>query len=224
MTEGTLFIVATPIGHLDDITARALSALRQSDVILCEDTRVTRRLLDRYGIQKDTVAYHQHSPGSVGELVHTLLENGKSLALVTDAGTPGISDPGNELIAYLLSVGVNARIVPIPGPSAVIAALSICGFPAGRFLFLGFPPHKKRRKKFFEEAAGALYTTVFYESSHRIKKALEELAGVVSPKRNICVCRELTKAFETIYRGTMKEIVQMKMPEKGEFVIVVEGK
>lgn len=220
---GILSIVATPIGNLGDITVRAIQTLGEADIIICEDTRVTKKLLDHYQINKPMLSYHQHSEEKKVREIRKLLEEGKRLALVTDAGTPGISDPGNRLIAQLTMNG-ELTVVPVPGPSAAVAALSISGLPTDKFVFLGFPPHKKKRKKFFEEVAAAEYTTVFYESSHRIKKCLEELNQVLESDRQICVCRELTKKFETIYRGSIEEILKMTVPEKGELVVVVSGK
>lgn len=223
---GTLFIVATPIGNLADITLRAIETLKNVDVILCEDTRVTGKLLAHYDIKTTTMSYHHHSGGEKVREIVTLLEDGKNLALVTDAGTPGISDPGNQLIQHVSTLAredVSIRIVPIPGPSAVVAALSVSGFPTDKFLFLGFPPHKNKRQKFFQEVAASAHTTVFYESSHRIKKSLGELTAILQPDQQACVCRELTKKFESIYRGTILEVAHMEIPEKGEFVIVINA-
>lgn len=224
MSQGTLYIVATPIGNLGDITLRALEILKSVDTILCEDTRVTAKLLAHYNIQKPLKSYHQHSEGKILREIEELLDIGKNLALVTDAGTPGISDPGNELISKLrvTSYELQVTIVPVPGPSAVTTALSISGFPTDKFIFMGFPPHKAKRQKFFQEVANAKYTVALYESSHRIKKCLTELANVIYKKRQICVCRELTKKFETVYRGTIDEIQKMEISEKGEFVVVIE--
>lgn len=226
MSEGTLYIIATPIGNLGDITLRALEILKSVDTILCEDTRVTAKLLAHYNIQKPLKSYHQHSEGKILREIEELLDIGKNLALVTDAGTPGISDPGNELISHIAYPASSADghvspITPIPGVSAVTTALSVSGFPTDKFLFLGFPPHKAKRQKFFQEVADAEYTLAFYESSHRIKKCLTELANVIDKKRQICICRELTKKFETIYRGTIDEIQKMEISEKGEFVVVI---
>jgi len=221
MTPGTLSIVATPIGNLLDITERALTTLREVDLILCEDTRVTKNLLTRYGIETPTESYHQHSDQKKLNKIIQNLNEGKHLALVTDAGTPGISDPGNRLIEELRLKIKDCLIVSLPGPSAVVSALSISGFPTDKFLFLGFPPHKKGRQMFFQEVADAKYTVAFYESNHRIKKALQSLSGVLDAKQQICVCRELTKKFETVYRGTIVEILEKDVSEKGEFVIVV---
>lgn len=221
--SGTLFIVATPIGNLADITLRAIEILKIADLILCEDTRMTKRLLDHFSIKTQTKSYHQHSTPRDVAMIRSLLEAGKSLALVTDAGTPGISDPGNLLIAELVKHDSQVVVVPIPGPSAVIAALSISGFPTDKYVFMGFPPHKTKRQKYFDEVAANKYTTVFYESSHRIKKAIDNLAAVLNGDREICICRELTKKFETIYRGRVSEINAMDISEKGEFVIIVRS-
>lgn len=224
MQTGTLYIVATPIGNLADISLRALEVLKSVDIIACEDTRVTKKLLNHYKITTPTISYHQHSSDKkVGEIVN-ILEEGKDIALVTDAGTPGISDPGNKLVEKItMAQWDNGSIVPIPGASAVTTALSISGFPTDKFLFLGFPPHKKRRQQFFQEVADSKYTVVFYESCHRIKKALQSLAEVLGEDRQVCVCRELTKKFESIYRGSINEILEMDISEKGEFVIVVQS-
>jgi len=147
----TLYIVATPIGNLEDLSFRALRILSEVDLILCEDTRVTKKLLDRYQIKTPTLSYHQHSKLKKVDYILELLRKGKNLALVSDAGTPGISDPGNKLISEIMrQLGIQVKIIPVPGPSAVIAAASISGFPTDKFIFLGFPPTKKKRKKFFE--------------------------------------------------------------------------
>lgn len=219
--HGILSIVATPIGNLGDITLRSLETLKSADMLLCEDTRVTGKLLVHFDIKTMMMSYHQHSGEAKMREIADLLEQGKNLALVTDAGTPGISDPGNLLVSYVIGHVSDVVVVPIPGPSAVIAALSVSGFPTDKFIFLGFPPHKNKRKKFFEEVVVAVHTVVFYESSHRIKKCLGELAAILSPDRRVCICRELTKKFESIYRGTIQEIIRMNIPEKGEFVVCV---
>ena len=225
---GTLFIVATPIGNLNDITLRALEALKGADLILCEDTRVTKRLLDHFGVAKPTLSYHQHSGLEKIEMIIGLLREGKTLALVSDAGTPGISDPGNLLIQEIVkALGDKAKIVSIPGPSAAIAALSISGFPTDKFIFLGFPPAKNKRQKYFQELLASVYTAVFYESNFRILKTLSEIDELNPDKtRRAVVCRELTKTFESIYRGTIGEVIEKikKDPLKGEFVVVLAGK
>lgn len=223
-TMGTLYIVATPIGNLSDITSRALDVLSSVDLILCEDTRVTANLLTRYNLKKETKSYHHHSTDAVINEIIELLRDGKTLAYVSDAGTPGISDPGNLLVSKVREALPDCQIIPIPGASAVISTLSISGFPTDKFLFLGFPPHKKGRKSFFEEVANAEYTVTFYESNHRIKKTITELVAVLESTRQVVLCRELTKKFETTYTGTIEQIKDMKISEKGEFVVVVRGK
>lgn len=227
--SGKLFIVATPIGNLGDITLRAIETLKNVDIILCEDTRVTKNLLNHYQINKPLTSYHQHTDEKKVKEIAKLLEEGKNLALVTDAGTPGISDPGNMLIkSVILSVAkdpsMGIEVVPIPGPSAVVSALSISGFPTDKFIFMGFPPHKNKRQKFFKEVAAAEYTVVFYESGHRIKKCLQELKENMDAGRGLVVCRELTKKFETIYRGTINQIIEQMQDERGEFVVVINQK
>ncbi|HLD35030.1 MAG TPA: 16S rRNA (cytidine(1402)-2'-O)-methyltransferase [Patescibacteria group bacterium] len=221
MPTGELFIVATPIGNLADITFRAVETLKSVDLVLCEDTRVTKNLLDRYEIKTPTLSYHQHSDARRVKEIEQLLADGKNIALVTDAGTPGISDPGNQLIHHLTFSIEHLTFIPIPGPSAVIAAISISGFPTDRFTFLGFPPHKNKRQKYFKELALLENTIVFYESGHRIQKCLDELRGVLPPERELVICRELTKKFETIYRTIVGKLDQLKMDERGEFVIVI---
>jgi 16S rRNA (cytidine1402-2'-O)-methyltransferase len=219
--NATLTIVATPIGNLKDITERALDTLRSVDLILCEDTRVTRNLLARYEVDIEVMSYHQHSDDKKIEEILSLLADGKDLALVTDAGTPGISDPGGILVDIVRRELPEVEVTAAPGVSAVITALSISGMPADKFIFLGFPPLKKKRKKYFEEVAAQKHTVVFYESCHRIKKALANLAEVLDEESQVCICRELTKKFESVYRGTIAEVAEMDIPEKGEFVVIV---
>lgn len=226
------YIIATPIGNLSDITLRALETLKSIDFILAEDTRETKKLLDHYHIDKPLISYHQHSkPNKIEEIIN-LLKQGKNLALVSDAGTPGISDPGNQLINLIikqlnLSDGEadNLTIVPIPGPCALTAAASISGFPTDKFTFFGFPPHKNKRQKFFKEVAEAKETVILYESVHRILKTLEELKKYLN-EREIIVAREITKKFETIYRGTVSQVIEELKNDKvlGEFVIVINKK
>jgi len=222
---GLLYIVATPIGNLKDITLRALEVLRSVDAVVCEDTRQTLKLLNHCEISKPLISYFRHSELSKTDLIAGELSRGKNLALVTDAGTPGISDPGGKLIKELRgALGENLKVIPIPGPCAAIAALSVSGFSADKFVFLGFPPQKKGREKFFGEMAGVKGTIVFYESPHRILKTMEKLKEIF-PERETVVCRELTKMFETIYRGTPEEILEKLNTDpnnlKGEFVIVL---
>ena len=221
-----LFIVATPIGNLEDISLRALRILKEVDIILCEDTRVTRKLLSRYDITTQVLSYHQHSQLKKINYIADLLEKGKNLALVSDSGTPGISDPGNKLIDFLTRNNIDLTIIPIPGCSALITAASISGFPMDRFTFLGFPPHKKKRNKFFEELLKIEHPVAFYESPHRIIKTLEEIGNKsqefnLSPQ--IIVCRELTKKFETVYRGAIDEVIKKIKDDKikGEFTVII---
>ena len=216
-----LYIIATPIGNLEDITLRALRVLKDVNIILCEDTRHTKKLLAKYEINTPTISYHQHSKLNKINKIVDLLERGKNLALVSDAGTPGISDPGNQLIKYLIENKIDVEIIPIPGPSAVISALSVSGFPTDNFIFMGFVPHKKGRQTFFKNIAEEKRTVAFYESPHRILKALDSMQKFF-PKKEIVVCRELTKIYETVYRGKAKDIKKTLTPDqvKGEFVVV----
>lgn len=225
---GVLYIVATPIGNLQDITLRAIEALKGADLILCEDTRQTKKLLDHFGIKNPLQSYHQHSNLQKTDAILKTLASRKNLALVSDAGTPGIADPGNKLIeAVVKAFRENARVIPIPGANAAIVALSISGFPTDKFVFLGFPPVKNKRQKYFEELLACKYTAVFYESNFRILKTLAEIDALNPDKnRQIVVCRELTKTFETIHRGTVPEVIGqiIKDPQKGEFVVVLENR
>ena len=227
-----LYIVATPIGNLKDITFRAIETLKEVDFILAEDTRSTLKLLNHYGIKKPLISYFQHSRFNKVEYILGLFQQGKNLALVSDAGTPGINDPGGKLIEEVVKkFGDKVRIIPIPGPNAAVAALSVSGFNTDKFLFLGYPPHKKGRNKFFMEISESKYPVVFYESVHRVVRTLKELEKMFSSfakasedasERKVVVCRELTKKFETIYRGTISEILaQVEKETLGEFVIVI---
>jgi len=210
-----LYIVATPIGNLEDITLRALRVLKKVDLVLCEDTRVTKKLLDRYGIKTQLESYHQHSKISKTNKIVDLLKAGKNLALVSDSGTPGISDPGNKLVSEIKDI---AQIIPVPGPNAAVTIAGICGFSMDRFVFLGFPPHKKGRQKFFKEVVKYEYPVIIYESPYRIIKTLKELKN--HGEFDIVVGRELTKQFETIYRGKISEVIP-KIEPRGEFVIII---
>ncbi len=225
-----LYLVATPIGNLEDISLRALKVLKEVDLILSEDTRVTKKLLDHYQISKPILSYHQHSKLKKVNYISQLLKEGKSLALVSDAGTPGISDPGNKLVRKIVEeLGELVAIVPIPGPSALTTAASISGFSMDKFLFLGFLPVKRKRKKFFEEVINSKYPVIFYESPYRILKTLKELRSLIGEtdksRRQVMVARELTKKFETVYRGNIDEVTKAIEKDfvKGEFVVVIEG-
>ncbi|NCP17460.1 16S rRNA (cytidine(1402)-2'-O)-methyltransferase [Candidatus Kuenenbacteria bacterium CG_4_9_14_3_um_filter_39_14] len=218
-----LYIVATPIGNLKDITLRALEVLREVDIILCEDTRVTIKLLNHYQVTgKRLISYHHHTSDEKMAVLVGLIKDNK-VALVTDAGTPGISDPGGKIINELHD---KAEIIALPGPSALTAALSVSGLPTDKFLFLGFAPHKKGRNKFLREVMESSRTVAIYESPHRIIKCLEqilELEKELNKKKQFVVCRELTKKFETIYRGTIGEVLEAVKndPVRGEYAVVV---
>ncbi len=222
------YIVATPIGNLGDITFRAVETLKSVDMILCEDTRVTKKLLDRYDIRRPTMSFHAQSKLSKVEKIFERLEGGKDLALVTDAGTPGISDPGALLISKIKERFLDTvDIVPIPGPAAEIAALSASGLPIHEYTFLGFLPHKKGRETLFKEIALSKRTMVFYESPHRIMKTLESLVKFCpkETQKKVCVARELTKIYEEFKTGTPSEVLEYfnKNPDKqrGEFTVIV---
>ena len=219
---GTLFIVATPIGNLGDMTLRALETLKAVDAILCEDTRVTSRLLAHYEIKRPLVSCHEHTDDSKLKQLIERLEQGESLAFVSDAGTPGLSDPGNKLVSLALESDI--AVVPIPGVSALATLVSVAGIDMREFAFLGFPPHKKGRETFFRKVAATEMPVMYYESPHRVLKNLELLASFASGKR-VIIGRELTKLFEEIVRGTMEEALVYfgEHPEKvkGEFVVIV---
>lgn len=224
--SGTLSVVATPIGNLADITFRAIETLKQADAIACEDTRVTAKLLARFDIQKPLLVYHAQSGALAATRILHLLGEGKRIALVTDAGTPGISDPGTELVRQVRDrLGEAVTIEAIPGPSALTAALSIAGLPTHEFTFLGFLPHKKGRQTLFKEIAAAERAIVFYESPHRIEKALASLADVLPEERKVAVLRELTKIHESVVEGSAAVVADYftRHPQevRGEFVVVV---
>lgn len=220
MNLGTLFVVATPIGNLADFSSRGVETLKKVDLILAEDTRVTRKLLTHYEIDKPLVSYHQQSHEAKKEEVLQHLLTGKDLALVTDAGTPGVSDPGNELIDYLTHSTDNLTIIPIPGPSSVTAALSVSGFKASNFLFGGYIP-KKKKTRWLESISGLGSTLVYFDSPYRVLKNLEWLKEEWGDIE-IFVAREMTKKFESYYRGKISEVIkQIGSKSKGEFVVVV---
>ncbi|MBI4092547.1 MAG: 16S rRNA (cytidine(1402)-2'-O)-methyltransferase [Candidatus Kerfeldbacteria bacterium] len=221
--QGILFVVATPIGNLGDVSGRALETLTTADVVVCEDTRVTKKLLDRYNVQARLLSVHQHSSQARITEVIGLLRNGKTVALVADAGTPGVSDPGGMLAAAAYDAGV--KVVAVPGPSAVTAALSVSGLPTDRFTFLGWLPHKKGRQTMLQALVDSSYTIIFFESPHRIMKTLERLKELLDDGRMVVVCRELTKVFEETVRGSAGYVYDVfaNNPGKvrGEFVVVV---
>lgn len=216
--QGQLFVVATPIGNLGDISARAKQVLSTVDLVLCEDTRVTAKLMAALEIRPSLQSFHEHTDQLKRKHLIDQLVSGKTMALVTDAGTPAISDPGGALVADAVANGI--LVTPIPGASAVIAALSISGLPFDRFTFVGFPPHKKGRQTFFKELGEIDHVIVLYESTHRIMKTLEALKELGRP---LVVCRELTKLHETVYRGSADEVMKQleATSSKGEFVIVI---
>ncbi len=219
---GNFYVVATPIGNLEDISLRALKVLRNVDLILAEDTRETTKLLNHYDIKVPTLSYFQHSGDKRRFEVLNYLMEGKEIALVCDAGTPGISDPGNELINFLLSFNPEIKIIPIPGASAITTALSVCGFNTNRFLFLGFLP-KKKLTKLFDWIKKGKITFCFYESPRRILKTLETLEKFFGSNTRVFVGRELTKIHESYYRGTISEVTKNLSSKniKGEIVVVV---
>jgi 16S rRNA (cytidine1402-2'-O)-methyltransferase len=224
------YVIATPIGNMGDITLRAIETLKNVDLILCEDTRETKKILDKYNINKPTMSYHAQSKLSKTDKIFELLEAGKDLALVSDAGTPGISDPGAMLVSQIktyFSHGVNGdavQVIPIPGATALITALSASGLPIHEFTFLGFLPHKKGRETLFKEIAQAKRTYAFYESPHRILKTLESLVKFC-PNKKVCVARELTKIYEEFQNGTPAEVLEYfnknKDKVRGEFTVLV---
>lgn len=218
---GTLYVVATPIGNLQDITLCALETFRTVDLIAAEDTRHTKKLLQHYGITTPLISYHQHSGAGRTEQLIRRLQAGESIALVTDAGTPGISDPGGELVAAAHQAGI--RVVPIPGASAITALLSVAGLPAHRFRFEGFPPRKEgARRQFFESLRGEDAPIVLYESPHRLLKTLQAAYAVLGDWI-VVVGRELTKQFEEVFRGRLSEAIAhwQTTPPRGEFTLVL---
>ncbi|MCZ6865470.1 MAG: 16S rRNA (cytidine(1402)-2'-O)-methyltransferase [Candidatus Dadabacteria bacterium] len=219
-----LYIVSTPIGNLEDITLRALNVLKQVDLIACEDTRTTKKLLSRYQILKPLTSYHEHNEIEKAKELLSMLQEGHSIALVTDAGTPGVSDPGYRIVKLASENGV--QIFSVPGPSAAVAALSISGLPTSSFTFLGFPPKQKKRLiEYLERIKDYPETLIFYESPKRVIKTLEATAEVLG-ERNASLGREITKMYEETLRGTLSEIVTtLKSRDnlKGEFTLVIEG-
>lgn len=219
---GKLYVVATPIGNLKDITLRALEILKEADLILCEDTRRTRLLLTHYGISNELLSYNEHNERERIPKTIELLEEGRKVALVSDAGTPGISDPGYRLVREARIRGFD--IISVPGPSAVIAALSISGLPTDRFVFEGFLPRKKKKRlKRLEFLKNEDRTIIIYESVHRIERILREILEIMGD-REVALCRELTKLHEEVRFGQLSDIQTQEIKKKGEFVIVLRGK
>jgi 16S rRNA (cytidine1402-2'-O)-methyltransferase len=222
------YVVGTPIGNLEDITYRAIRILGEADLILCEDTRVTKNLLTKYGITTSTFSYpsDNQATDTKFEKIIAMIEEGKTLALVSDAGTPAISDPGSVLVEKIRAAFTDIEVISIPGPSALTSAISISGLPIAEFTFLGFLPHKKGRETLFKEIAESERASVFYESPHRIIKSLESLEKF-APNKKITIARELTKVFEQIVVGTPTELLKYfaDNPDKvrGEFVVIVSS-
>ncbi|MBP0002147.1 MAG: 16S rRNA (cytidine(1402)-2'-O)-methyltransferase [Cyanobacteria bacterium SBC] len=221
---GTLYVVGTPIGNLEDMTFRAVTTLKTVDVIAAEDTRHTGKLLQHFQISTPQIAYHHHNRSQRIPEILDRLQRGNAIALVTDAGMPGISDPGYELVKACAESGVS--VVPIPGVSASITALSVSGLDSQRFTFEGFLPTKgKERRERLEQLAGDVRTLIFYEAPHRLRETLSDLAAVLGKPRSIVLARELTKRFEEIWRGTLEESIERyrEREPKGEYTIVVAG-
>jgi 16S rRNA (cytidine1402-2'-O)-methyltransferase len=220
---GILYVVATPIGNLADASPRSVEALRAADLVACEDTRTSRTLLARHGIAARTVALHQHNERAASTKLIAALEQGRNVAMVSDAGTPGVSDPGALLVACAHRAGI--RVVPVPGPSAAMAALSAAGFEAGRFLFAGFLPASRAARRKALEALDLPYPVVLYEAPHRVREALADLLARFGAAREIVIARELTKKFEEVARlqlGAAQAWLEAQPHrEQGEFVIVL---
>jgi len=221
---GSLYIISTPIGNLKDITLRALEILKYADFIVCEDTRVTIKLLNRYGVKKPLISFHSKSKDAVLKKISDLVLSGRNIALVSDSGTPVISDPGAKLIQELIDLG--ARVVPIPGPSSVHTALMASGIPLSEYTFIGFLSNKaSRRRKTLEKLKNLKTTFVFFESPYRILSFLEDALTIFGPVRG-CVAKEMTKKFEKYYRGDISEILRMLQDDgvKGEYTLVIDNR
>lgn len=223
---GTLYLVATPIGNLADFSRRAIDTLESADRILAEDTRHSRKLLDHYGISRPMMSLHEHNENEAAAGLIELLRAGESLALVSDAGTPLISDPGYRLVVLAREQGI--RVVPVPGACALITALSASGLPTDRFVFEGFLPAKSSaRRARLQELLHEARTLVFYEASHRIRDSLADMAALFGAERRAVIARELTKRFETVHSGVLNELVVWidadSSRQKGEFVVLVHG-
>ena len=221
---GKLFVVSTPIGNLEDITLRAINVLKGCDVIACEDTRTTKKLLARYGIETNLTSYHEHNEVEKSQKLLEELREGKDVALVSDAGTPSVSDPGWRLVN--LSIENNIEIVPIPGPSAILSALVVSGLPTDSFLFLGFfPKTVGKKKELLKNVKDYPCTLIFYESARRLSGTLSVLLEILGD-RGICVAREMTKLYEEAIRGSVSEVISVLSERdsvKGEVTVVLEG-
>ena len=225
MEKGTLFLVATPIGNLEDITFRAIRILKEVDIILAEDTRKTLKLLNYFNISKKMISFYRHNEGVKSDYVISLLNEGKNLAIVSDAGTPGISDPGEDLVKAAINSGIN--IVPVPGAVAFIQGLIVSGFDTTRFVFEGFLSINKRvRRERLEELKNETRTMIFYEAPHKLKRTIQDLYDIFGGERKIVLAREITKIHEEFLRMTLEEAIKYydEKDIKGEFVVLVEGK
>jgi len=224
-----IYLISTPIGNLEDITLRALKVLKEVDFVICEDTRQTLKLLNHFNLKKKLISYHQHSGRQRVRSIINKLEEGQSAALVSDAGTPGVADPGGRLLDEIYQrLGKKVRVFSVPGPSALTAAAAVSGLPCDQFYFLGFLPHKKGRQSLFKKISESKETVIFFESPFRLLKSLKSLSEVLAEKRKVVVCRELTKIHEEIIRGNIDYIKSYfeknKEKVKGEFVVLVSGK
>ena len=219
---GTLYIVGTPIGNLEDISCRAVRILREVDLIACEDTRQTKKLLDHYGIDKPTVSYHEYNESRRAEELVEKLKAGTTIAQVSDSGMPAISDPGYRVVKLAIENGV--AVVPIPGASAVIAALAASGLPTDAFEFRGFLPAKAgQRRTALEELRALQHTVIFYEAPHRVLESLEDMVQTLGPRRPVVIARELTKVYEEFIRGTAEEVLGIARQRelKGEITLLI---
>ena len=225
-SPGTLYIVATPIGNLDDISRRALDILQGVDLIAAEDTRHSKTLLAHYGINARLMSYHDFNEREIHTDLVERLKNGTSIALISDAGTPLINDPGYRLVKSAHAAGI--CVVPIPGPSALISAMSVAGLPTDKFIFEGYAPERTvARLRCFESLKSETRTIAFYETPHRIRDFLNDALAVFGPDRPLTLAREMTKKFESIHSGTIAsvfaDLTEQRIPEKGEFVVVIQG-
>ncbi len=222
--SGILYIVATPIGNLEDITLRAIRVLKEVDLIACEDTRHTKKLLNHYGIAASTTSYFEHNKFAKGDFLIRQLEEGRNVALVSDAGTPGISDPGYNLVAAAVEKGI--AVVPIPGASAAVSALCASGLPTDRFLFIGFLPQKDgKKRKLLESVAQQPSTLIFYESPFRVTKTLHLMKEAFGGGRRCVLAHELTKVYEGFFRGTIDDVLSRdsELIARGEWILLIEG-
>ncbi len=228
----TFYVIGTPIGNLEDITLRAIRILGEVDIVLCEDTRVTKRIFEKYNINTQMMSYHAQSGEAKVEIIFEKIKEGKNIALVTDAGTPGISDPGSMLISEVRKnfsdeiKNGELKIIGVPGPSALTTAISISGVPSHEFIFLGFMPHKKGRETIFNEIRDSQRTIIFYESTHRIIKTLQSLREFLKDSnKKITIVREITKIYEEVIQGNADDILNIletdTNKQKGEFVVIV---